>query len=200
MNTRPFLKRIIDHLFSEKFGILIFIAYLFVGHNIYSQDSIGIIGTAVGGWHINDIMEQDINNPNLWTLTANLVAGEAKFRKNADWTVNWGAAGFPTDTAYQDGPNIPIPAGYYRIEFDTSTRIYNFFSPRVGINTSSPRSTLDVNGQVIVGNESSAPISGAIRWNEANEDFEGYNGNQWVSLTKGSAKWGNQLSNPTEKR
>ena len=58
--------------------------------------------------------------------------------------------------------------------------------------------TLDVNGKLRVGDDSSLPTAGSIRWNAASHDFEGYNGTEWVSFTKsnGSAKYGMTLSEP----
>ena len=56
-----------------------------------------------------------------------LGAGEAKFRQNDDWAVNWGANSFPTGTGTQDGPNIPVsPGGDYNITFNKSTGEYSF--------------------------------------------------------------------------
>jgi hypothetical protein len=52
----------------------------------------------------------------------------------------------------------------------------------VGIGTTNPRQKLDVAGAVKIGNTSDA-LSGTIRWNGANADFEGYNGTAWKSLT-----------------
>ncbi len=53
---------------------------------------------------------------------------EMKFRQNADWGVNWGAADFPSGTGVPDGANIPVPLGNYKITFNCSTGEYNFTS------------------------------------------------------------------------
>ena len=56
---------------------------------------------------------------------------------------------------------------------------------QVGINTTSPSQTLDVNGQIQISGDSNLPIEeGVIRYNSANLDFEGFNGGQWNSLTQ----------------
>lgn len=67
----------------------------------------------------------------------------------------------------------------------------------VGIGTTSPVEKLDVNGPVKIGyGANSNP--GTIRWNAVKNDFEGFNGAAWVSLTGGKSRWGNQQSFVTE--
>jgi hypothetical protein len=62
---------------------------------------------------------------------------------------------------------------------------------QVGIGTQQPQATLDVNGTLKVGAVSiGAPFKGTIRFNETNNDFEGFNGTAWVSLTGASGTWG----------
>lgn len=67
----------------------------------------------------------------------------------------------------------------------------------VGIGTIIPLQKLDVDGAVRVGETISAS-TGSIRWNATKNDFEGYNGVAWVSLTGGKGKWGNQTDYATE--
>lgn len=67
----------------------------------------------------------------------------------------------------------------------------------VGIGTGSPVEKLDVNGGIKIGASSNAN-PGTIRWNAVKNDFEGYNGTAWVSLTGGKGQWGNQESFMTE--
>jgi hypothetical protein len=55
-----------------------------------------------------------------------LTDGEAKFRADNDWAVNWGGADFPVGVGEQDGANIPVVAGEYNITFNTLTGEYNF--------------------------------------------------------------------------
>ncbi|MDX2134533.1 MAG: SusF/SusE family outer membrane protein [Saprospiraceae bacterium] len=89
---------------------------------------IGVIGDATPkGWGEDTNLFQDSLDANKFYHVLNLKKGEAKFRFNDDWARNWGATGFPSGTATQDGPNIPIPsAGRYRIDFDTLTGVYAF--------------------------------------------------------------------------
>jgi hypothetical protein len=62
--------------------------------------------------------------------------------------------------------------------------------PKVGVNTTSPVSTLDVNGTLKLGSSVHGPVKGMIRWNDDISDFEGYNGSKWISLTKTNNQWG----------
>lgn len=55
---------------------------------------------------------------------------------------------------------------------------------KVGVNTTTPANSFDVAGKVRVGDDYSAPQAGTIRFNSTNKDFEGYNGEEWLSLTK----------------
>jgi hypothetical protein len=61
---------------------------------------------------------------------------------------------------------------------------------RLGVNTSSPESTLDVQGVIKVGDDPSIysapnqPQQGMIRWDSQNQDFVGYDGSEWKSLTQ----------------
>lgn len=99
--------------------------YNFLPVVIYS--TVGIIGDATpGGWDNDTDMEQDPSDPSLWKVRLVLTDGEAKFRANNDWAVNWGAGDFPSGVATQDGANIPIPAGEYKITFNSITGAYNF--------------------------------------------------------------------------
>lgn len=62
---------------------------------------------------------------------------------------------------------------------------------KVGIATDTPSQTLDVNGRLKVGDDDNIPEAGTIRWNSETEDFEGYTGTTWLSLTQQAPKfWG----------
>lgn len=89
--------------------------------------TVGIIGTATSnGWDSSTPMNVQPDG-HTWKLTnTRLFNGEAKFRANNSWTVNWGATAFPSGTGTQDGPNIPVPAGFYDITFNDVTREYSF--------------------------------------------------------------------------
>ncbi len=89
--------------------------------------TVGIIGDATpGGWDNDTDMIVNPDDSTQWTLTVELVDGEAKFRANNDWAVNWGGPDFPIGTAVQDGANIPVVAGRYNITFNSLTGDYNF--------------------------------------------------------------------------
>ena len=48
-----------------------------------------------------------------------------------------------------------------------------------------PTQSLDVSGKIKIGNDSTSPDAGTIRF--TGSDFEGFNGTSWVSMTGGSA-------------
>jgi len=52
--------------------------------------------------------------------------GEVKFRMDNGWEINWGNYEFPAGYGYQDGPNIPVPAGTYTVTFNRLTGEYAF--------------------------------------------------------------------------
>ena len=51
--------------------------------------SISIIGTVNGSWDTDTDLTFDVDNK-VWTVTADLTAGEFKFRANHDWSLSWG--------------------------------------------------------------------------------------------------------------
>ena len=97
-------------------------------------ETVGIIGTATpNGWDASTPLTRDADNEHVWTLSDfSLVAGEAKFRANDAWDVNWGAADFPDGVGVQEGPNIPITAGGYDITFNDITGAYSFVATAGG--------------------------------------------------------------------
>ncbi|MBC7773879.1 MAG: SusF/SusE family outer membrane protein [Phycisphaerae bacterium] len=100
-------------------------AYNFAPLVIYS--TIGIIGNATpGDWLTDTDMNQDPVDSSIWRLRLIMTDGEAKFRANDDWAVNWGAGDFPTGIATEGGANIPITAGEYKITFNSFTGEYSF--------------------------------------------------------------------------
>ncbi|MBC7850569.1 MAG: hypothetical protein H7Y31_12585, partial [Chitinophagaceae bacterium] len=66
-------------------------------------------------------------------------------------------------------------------------------SQNVGIGTNTPTEKLEVNGAIKIGTTAAA-TAGTIRWNNGKNDFEGFNGKSWVSLTGGKSAWGSQAS------
>ncbi len=94
---------------------------------IVEYASVGIIGDATpGGWDSDTDLTQDADDPHLWTIRMDLLDGEVKFRAENDWAVNWGSGDFPAGTAVQDGANIPVVAGDYRITFNSLSGAYDF--------------------------------------------------------------------------
>ena len=59
------------------------------------------------------------------------------------------------------------------------------FNRRVGIGTTSPSEKLEVVGAIRLQGDSTSnnPEKGTIRWNDVSQDFEGYDGTNWKSLT-----------------
>ena len=96
--------------------------------SIHAQiTTVGLIGPAqAGGWDTDTDMIQDAVDTNLWTLDILLVDGDAKFRANDDWAINWGATNFPIGVGTQNGPNIPARGGLTHITFNSATGAYYF--------------------------------------------------------------------------
>ena len=104
-----------------------FLATVFISVASYAQfPAVGIIGSAVPpyDWSV-DIPMQTLDG-NIYAGVVTCVAGEAKFRQDAGWAVNWGAATFPAGLGVQDGANIPVTAGTYLVIFDRTTGAYSF--------------------------------------------------------------------------
>jgi hypothetical protein len=88
---------------------------------------LGIIGSATpGGWDADTDFVRNPSNPFLWSKLITLTDGEAKFRADDAWTVNWGSSTFPAGSATQDGPNIPVQSGTYFVTFNSGTGMYTF--------------------------------------------------------------------------
>jgi hypothetical protein len=102
--------------------------YLIVPENRSAPyGALGMIGPATpGGWDSDTDLTQDPANPFLWSKMLTLTEGEAKFRADDDWAVNWGASPFPGGIGAQDGPNIPVKEGTYFVTFNTGTGEYYF--------------------------------------------------------------------------
>jgi hypothetical protein len=89
--------------------------------------SVGIIGTAQsGGWDSDTDMIKNPTNPYLWSKVIVINDGEAKFRANNDWAVNWGSTTFPAGIGIQNGSNIPTKEGKYFVTFNSGTGEYYF--------------------------------------------------------------------------
>ena len=106
--------------FSTETGI-----YTFTLIQIFS--TVGIIGDATpGGWDVDTDLIRSETDSSQWSLRLELVEGEAKFRAEDDWPINWGAGDFPSGKAIRDGANIPVPAGEYIVDFNSISGEYNF--------------------------------------------------------------------------
>lgn len=92
----------------------------------FAYPSVGILGDALNGFLVEDT---DLNTTDgFFYSISNLTFtnGEAKFRKDNDWTTNWGSLDFPSGTGIQNGQNIPVTAGTYHVTFNRSTGNYAF--------------------------------------------------------------------------
>ncbi|MCU0395663.1 MAG: carbohydrate binding domain-containing protein [Chitinophagaceae bacterium] len=87
--------------------------------------SVGILGSALGGW-MEDINMGTEDGVVYTLLNQKFETGEVKFRLNDSWTINWGSNTFPTGVGWQDGPNIPVPAGTYNVYFYRQSGYYYF--------------------------------------------------------------------------
>jgi starch-binding outer membrane protein SusE/F len=92
--------------------------------------TVGLIGpaTPLANWDT----DVDMEHPSDFVFeipTIDLTTGEAKFRAEDDWAINWGLAAWPAGVGLQNGPNIPITGGTYRVTLNTATGEYSFVDP-----------------------------------------------------------------------
>lgn len=82
--------------------------------------TIGIIGNATpGGWDADTDMTQSAFNPHLWFINGiSLVDGEAKFRADDDWAVNWGGGKEFSSLGNDGTDNIPVTEATYDVWFN----------------------------------------------------------------------------------
>ncbi|NTW31766.1 MAG: hypothetical protein HGB12_03940 [Bacteroidetes bacterium] len=75
-------------------------------------------------------------------------------------------------------------SGSHPLSFKTSNvdRMIISSTGNVGIGTTAPGQKLTITGAVEIGT-TTTPTTGAIRWNSTTNDFEGYDGIRWMSLT-----------------
>ena len=97
-----------------------------------SIKNIGILGSALNGWDV------DVNMLTSDGVTYTLknyafIDGEAKFRQDDSWNINWGNNTFPTGNAILNGLNIPVTAGIYDVTFNIVTGDYSFVPPSISI-------------------------------------------------------------------
>ncbi len=67
----------------------------------------------------------------------------------------------------------------------------------VGIGQITPVARLDVAGKIKIADDLNLPVAGNIRYNNVLKDFEGFDGNVWISLTKNNQPkgWDVQITN-----
>lgn len=87
-------------------------------------ENISIIGTVNGSWDTDTDMTYNPEN-GAWEVTADLNAGEMKFRVNHDWTWSWGGSNGKSDAyddlTYNSGANLALDAdGTYFIQLFVS--------------------------------------------------------------------------------
>lgn len=114
-------------------------AYSFEELIIYG--TVGLVGTAtpLASWDVDVDMTKDAEDETLWYLSSvDMVTGEAKFRAEDAWTVNWGAPQFPSGVGTQNGPNIMVTGGTYRVTIATVTGEYAFTEPSSTVNLLDP--------------------------------------------------------------
>lgn len=86
---------------------------------------ISIIGSATPGGNWSTDVDLAWDDSQLkWTVTADLLAGEFKFRLNHDWGTNWGDDG-ADGTLDQNGANISISAGSQTLLYDPFQLTYS---------------------------------------------------------------------------
>ncbi|MEL6986426.1 MAG: SusF/SusE family outer membrane protein [Bacteroidota bacterium] len=97
------------------------------GFYTFTPTSVGVVGSSTpGGWDNDTDMSASGEESSVWSITLELIEGAAKFRRNDDWGINWGATDFPTGTGVQNGDDIPVPAGVYDITLNSATGEYAF--------------------------------------------------------------------------
>jgi hypothetical protein len=105
--------------------------YAFTNLATPEYTTVGIIGSATpGGWDNDTDLAKDPNNPHIWTGVITLTSGgEAKFRAENGWDVNWGSNTYPSGNGVGNGANIPVAGGTYAVRFNDATGEY-FFMPQ----------------------------------------------------------------------
>ncbi|MBK9224766.1 MAG: T9SS type A sorting domain-containing protein [Flavobacterium sp.] len=96
------------------------------GEYSFAYPSIGILGSALGGFGVEDTDLATTDGFNYSIKNLLTINGELKFRKNNSWSTNWGSLSFPSGTGTQDGKNIPVPGGVYNVTFERTSGNYQF--------------------------------------------------------------------------
>jgi hypothetical protein len=82
----------------------------------------------LNGWSGSTVLTQSSFDPHQWFIKDLVVSsnGEAKFRANGTWDVNWGAGSEFSGQGTQGGANIPLNAGTYDVYFNDIDGRYVF--------------------------------------------------------------------------
>ena len=84
---------------------------------------VGVVGSGYNNWGAYaDGYFYTTDTPDVYVSYVTLVDGEIKFRLNNDWGTNWGGSG---GTLVQDGDNIAVTAGDYKITVDLANLTYD---------------------------------------------------------------------------
>jgi len=151
--------------------------------SLYSN-TIGSYNTAIG-------RQAMIENT---TGTRNTAIGSNALHLNDSGSSNTAVGAFAGYSA-MGGGNVFIGyrAGYNELD---SNRLYihNDSASVPLIYGEFDSSLVKINGRLIIGdNNTTNHVAGSIRWNSTSQDFEGYTGLEWKSLTK-RIPWGNLVS------
>lgn len=82
----------------------------------------------LNNWSGSTVLTQSSFDPHQWYIKDLVVSsnGEAKFRANGSWDVNWGAGSEFSGQGTQGGANIPLNAGTYDVYFNDIDGRYVF--------------------------------------------------------------------------
>jgi hypothetical protein len=142
-------------------------------NNVYQEshtlnsDSNGIIITNIGEGTTSDVFN-DIN----WEIDEHWL--------NVQVDIGSGLVDLGT-TQFMTVP-YAINASNVVWKKNNGTDINSINTGNVGIGTNNPTQKLDVQGKLKIGDDSQTPEEGIIRFNNSTNNFEGYNGSEWVSM------------------
>lgn len=108
---------------------------------------------------------------------------------NSGWTIVWEATGGSTSASSGSGTTNYIPVWTNSTNLGSSPLTVS--GGNVGVGTSTPTSTLDVNGEVRVGNSGtacSAANSGATRYNSTSKKMEFCDGASWQAINSATRR------------
>ncbi len=95
----------------------------------FSIQHLEIVGPGVAGgdWYTGQVMRRVRADDDLvWEREVDLVAGEVKFRTDANWLMDWGQGELDAERLVFRGGNIAVPAGRYRVRVDLRAREVKF--------------------------------------------------------------------------